>query len=101
MILSPDDERLGNLKYKPGDKFMMNPIVWERKYDESFRREFKNIDRVIVEVVSYEIDHNGNIGYRLAFRQPDFSWRWFLTEKILKEDFVLLPKNPRFYMLDE
>ena len=104
MILSPNDSLLKSLKYKIGDKFFLKRDSLTRKNYSKNMQSTLSSDKVIVQVTSFEINHIGEAGYRLEFLNSELTWRWFVTEDILDEDFMYLGKEgsaARFVMLDE
>lgn len=105
MILSPTDERIQDLKYKASEKFQLKEDSLENSdYSPYMIRILRDEGPVIVEIDSYEISHTGEIGYRLRLLQPEYVWRWFVTEEILEEDFTNLgkdSKNLRFLYIDD
>ena len=106
IILSPNDQKIAKLKYKAGDKFLLRPKSLEKEGEDSYCNEMKGLlngQDTIIEIESYEVNGIGEVGYRLKFLQPEQTWRWFLTEEVIDEDFNYLGKSyekARFLMIE-
>jgi len=105
MILSSDDPKVAEFKYNVGDKFLLRKEAMERTDWDFEMRESLDGQHVIVEVISYEIDLDGKIGYSLSFISPPYDWKWWVPPSMLDSDFIYLGKDfeqARFaLMIDE
>jgi hypothetical protein len=102
IILSEADERLTELKYKPGDRFYLKLDNFDG-WNEDLIQLLKD-RKVLIEVESFELTVDGDIAYRLSFLRPNLDCRWQLTEEELDESFLYLGKGSdklRFLLLDE
>lgn len=105
MILSLDDPRVKDLKYEKGDKFLLNQDALKNpKWEEDMVEDLQG-RTVVVEVESYELDMDGEIGYKCSMISgPDNFFPWFIPPEMLDSDFIYLGKdhkNLRFALLDQ
>ena len=104
LILSPSDPRVIELRYGHDDKFFLKDQSdqWQIWADDMMDKIAAH--KVIVNIESYEIEINGEVGYRLSFVSPAYKWYWWVPPSMLDTDFIYLGKQyekARFLMLDE
>ena len=75
MILSPTDLKIAKLKYKAGERFLQKGDALQNNGYSSDMRGVFGQENVVVQIDSYEVNHLGEVGYRLSIIHPKQDWR--------------------------
>lgn len=74
-----------------GDRFYLSSQGREHcDWSEEFKELFDD-RQVIVEVIGFAINENGEVEYSLQFIEPsgdDYEFLWMMTEDVLESDFI-------------